>query len=249
MSSTRWLLAIGIFVVAALSWAAKRDTIPEIEQMGWRQGGSTRSQFQTLMFVEVDQAHLQDRATYDRAINWLCHTSSAPPNCRVAFYAPGDPFPPANTPPSGAILPPGYTRTLALYSAEKDGSRGSFDKWDCERAGSSNAPVGALCGTIGVNFDAVIKLSLRASRSVGCGWSLYDADAEGVRSFIQRISNVEERELYQRAYNTFYGTGSTRPDNSADCTRLRPQIEADASNARKVLNVPSQPLQPRPRGR
>lgn len=154
-----------------------------------------------------------------------------------------------NIPSSGAMLPPGYTRTLALYSAGRDGSHGSFDKWDCERAGSSNAPVNALCGVVGVNFDAVAKLSLRASRSVGCGWTLYDADAEGVRSFIQKISNTEERELYQRTYNIFYGTGSTRPDNPADCTRLRAQIEADAANARKVLNVPSQPVQTRSRGR
>ena len=249
MIAARWLLTIGISVVAILSWIAKRDTIPATEQVGWRQGGSTRSQFQNLIFVEVDQAYLQDRATYDRAIKWLCHAPSAPSNCRVAFYAPGDPFPPANTPTSGAMLPPGYTRTLALYSAEKDGSRGSFDKWDCERAGSSKAPVDALCGTIGVNFDAVAKLSLRASRSSGCGWNIYDADVAGVRSFIQKTSSVEERELYQRAYDTFYGTGSTRPDNPADCTRLRPQIEADASNARKVLNVPPQPVQPRPRGR
>lgn len=252
MSVTRWtlmLLAMGAAIFAILSWAATKDTFREKEQIGWRQGGSTRSQFQTLMFVEIDRDHLQDRTTYDRAVNWLCHSSSTPPNCRVAFYAEGDPFPPANTPSSGAMLPPGYTRTLALYSAKKDGSRGSFDKWDCERAGSLNAPVSGLCGAIGLNYDAVTKLSLRASRSVGCGWSLYDADAEGVRSFIQKTSNAEEQEIYQRAYNTFYGTGSNRPDNPADCTRLRAQIEAGASNARKVLNVPPQPVQPRPRGR
>lgn len=51
MSATKWLLTIGITVVAVLFWASNGSNIPETEQVGWRQGGSTRSQFQTLIFV------------------------------------------------------------------------------------------------------------------------------------------------------------------------------------------------------
>lgn len=249
MSPIKGILILGGVVFVLAIFGANQPTIPKAEQEGWRKGGVSRSEFHTLMFVEVDQAHMQNRVTYDRAVKWLCHTSTVLPTCRIMFYAPGDPFPPANIQTVGLNIPAGYTRTLAMYSAERDGSPGDFHKWDCERAGTVGAPVTALCGAVGMNHAAVISLSLRASRSVGCGWPRYDADAEGVRRFIQQTTNFEERALYQKAYDLFYGSGSSRPDDPANCTRLRSQIEAEASDARKILGVPPPPAQTRVRSR
>lgn len=236
------IICIGLFVFGLV--ALKGQGPSQKSGVGWEARSSAHNNLQDTYFVVVDAAHVKDRATYDQAVQRLCPSSKAGwPICRVAFYAPNDPVPPASITPIGILIPEGYRRVLAIYSTTQDAAPGEIGVWDCERAGEAGAPAGALCGAVRTYFDAVTRLSLRASRSVGCGWPHYDADIEGVRRFIQQVPNNEQRVLYERVSALFYGSGSSRPDDLADCTRLRSNIEADAVNARKVLGVVPPPPQ------
>jgi hypothetical protein len=209
-SLRRWIAALVLvgIIVAVISISNRKKS-----GEGWEERGGAHNNLQDAYFVMVDKAHMKNRAIYDQAAHAFCPASKTGwPICQVVFYAPGDLVPPPGTQVSGAMIPEGYRRVLAIYATSQDGTPAAFGAWDCERAGEAGAPASALCGRIRAYFDAVSQLSLRASRSVGCGWARYDADIEGVRRFIQQVSDAEQRALYERTSALFYGSGSTRPN-------------------------------------
>ena len=115
---------------------------PPTSGEGWRKIGGLDADQAMFQFVEIDEAHLTHRATYDEAVAALCSSGGS---CQIAFFAPGDRVPPIGM-ERGEFFRQGGWRDyneLAYYWEDE------FTKWDCERAGSTNAPRGATCGSTG----------------------------------------------------------------------------------------------------
>lgn len=173
-------------------------------------------------FVEVDKASAQDVAVYKDAVSALCPDGS---HCdQIAFYLPGDPVPPNSDDPTffraGGFKP--YP-AIVIYSG------GEFTKWDCDRAGSKDAPFSALCGDVREKYDAVEKLALRVSWTMSCH-SPVTEDEKLVDDFATRLSDKEQAADYLKEFAVYAGA-SVGPDHCADL----PQIERDARHARQVL--------------
>lgn len=239
---------IGVVAVVVLLAVLGSISGGKAKSDGWQEVSKTSNNLTDAHFVTVDAAHMRSRSTFDAAAHKLCPTAkSGWPICQVYVYAPGDPTPPDNLEMKGIVMPVDYRRVLATYSTGQDGSPATWGNWDCQRAGEEGAPASALCGDLKNKFDSVASLAIRASRAVGCGWPRYDADADGARRYIQEIRNPEQRAMLKEAFDLLYGTGSSRPDNPSDCTRLRPKIEADAVAARRLVGVPPMPTPSRSR--
>jgi hypothetical protein len=177
-------------------------------------------------FVEVDKASAQDGAVYKDAVSALCPDGS---HCdQIAFYLPGDPVPPNSDDPTffraGGFKP--YP-AIAIYTG------GEFTKWDCDRAGSKDAPVSALCGEVGVQYDAVEKLAARVSWTRNCH-APATQDEQLVHQFIGQVPDKERAAEYEKAY-TQLALDPSGPDDPRDCDRLAPRIEREAKEARQVL--------------
>lgn len=179
-----------------------------------------------ITFVEVDKASAQDGAVYKDAVSALCSGSS---KCdQIAFYLPGDSVPPDTDDPTffqgGGFKP--YP-AIAIYTD------GEFTKWDCDRAGSKDAPVTALCGEVKVQFDAIQSLAARVSWTKNCHEPATQ-DEQLVRQFIMRVTDKARAAEYEKAY-TDLADDSSGPDDPSDCARLAPRIEREAKEARRVL--------------
>lgn len=179
-----------------------------------------------IKFVEVDKASAQDGAVYKNAVSALCPDGS---RCdQIAFYLPGDPVPPSSDDPTffqaGGFKP--YPATV-IYSD------GEFTKWDCNRAGSKDAPVSALCGDIREQYESVEKLAARVSWTRNCH-APATQDEQLVRQFIAQVADKERAAEYEKAY-TQLALDPSGPDDPKDCDLLAPRIEREAKEARRVL--------------
>jgi hypothetical protein len=89
-----------------------------------------------IQFVTVTNEAAKDRSAYEAAIRELCGGGK----CVVAFFLPGDRLPPSGS--NQQWYPQGAWANYPLV-AFWDGRQ--YTRWNCERAGSLNAPPEARC--------------------------------------------------------------------------------------------------------
>jgi hypothetical protein len=176
--------------------------------------------------VEIDPDHAKNRAIYDNAVSVLCADRSLCSS--VDFFIRGDRIPPSQT--AKSYNASGGVRN---YPTVVRWQGGDYTQWDCERAGAEGAPLAALCGVdIRQAFSAVLSLTGRSNTAEYCGWPKNDNDRTLVRVYISNMPDHRRREYFQRAVEKYPKGG---PDDPKDCTRLRPNIEKQAAEARKFL--------------
>ena len=189
---------------------------------GWKVAGRLSDSPQT-QFIEITQAKLQDRATYDSAISALCRQRNA---CILGFFAPGDRIPKSIS-------------TKEFYSAGGWANypvvafwfSSHFTKWDCTRAGSQGAPLDAFCGP-GVKeaYSALLSIGGRAGMAKACSWTPSDGPKVALE-YIDSIADPARRNQFQQGYERNYASGLKGPNNPEDCRRLREKIDkADKSS-------------------
>jgi hypothetical protein len=182
------------------------------------------------LFVELDRTAVTKREVYEEAVRSLCR----PNLCRVMFFAPSDTTPDASSfeafVKSGGF---GY-RSLAVWSSNASGS-GDFNSWDCDRAGSDGAPLGALCGA-GVReaYGAMLALAGRAGMQKACRWPATD-DAKIARDYIARMTDPRRKEQFRNEFEGMYNGGNGRPDDLSKCEDVRKRTEQTVLAARKLL--------------
>ena len=229
------------------------DEKPPVDA-GWRISGKP-SKEQALRFVEIDTDKAKNRTIYDAASNWLCHTHARGRLCVVAFLLPGSQIPP-NDGSTIRVDPPGgwsrYSKPLAIYRHEQGASgQGSYNVWDCERAGEEGAPATALCGSLNQLYGAVLSLAsrVRAGEIKLCGLST-TTDGPKTLAYIRNIDIPERQEMLQKAYDDFISFSRKMDDgtpnkyalvdnppvgSTAWCARYKAVIERKAIEARRVL--------------
>ena len=109
-----------------------------------------------------------------------------------------------------------------------------FTLWDCEKAGTKDAPLSALCGAgAKEQYIAVQHLAARDGWTRACG--LTDVDGKPVVTEFVSQFETTKKEFLMKAYNDIYAISLSGPDDRANCSKLRAHIEADARNSRKIL--------------
>lgn len=182
------------------------------------------------VFVEINQAAISRREVYDDAVRLLC----GPGLCRVMFFGSGDQMP-ASSSFKAFVDSGGFGhRSLAVWSSNASGS-GDFNSWDCDRAGSDGAPLGALCGS-GVReaYDAILALAGRAGMQKACRWFAVD-DAKVAREYIARMTDQRRQEQFRSDFERMYNGGTSRPDDLSQCENVRKRTEQKVLAARGLL--------------
>jgi hypothetical protein len=194
----------------------------------WQQVGSVESDY--IRFVQIEAASAQDGSVYREAAAKLAGSGT----WQIGFFLPGDVYPP-NSGSRGDFFNAGGWKgykPAAVYVRGTDG--GEFTAWDCEKAGTKDAPLSALCGTGAKDqYDAVLHLATRDAWVQGCGLRAVDGKAVVTR-FAGQFDPTKRDQLMQ-AYDKMYAESLSGPDDRADCANLRGRIEANAISARGTL--------------
>ncbi|WP_454714296.1 hypothetical protein [Caulobacter segnis] len=197
---------------------------------GWRQ--TDRLDGGMINFVEIDKAHAQDGAAYRKAAEQICTPVS---DCfQVGFFIEGQPSPAGQFGSRSVFFGNGGWgpwKPVAVFM----GTSRRFTTWDCEKVGEKDAPFSALCGAeLQAQHDAMLSLASRVGWTTGCGLPQTD-DLALVEQFLALPSQAARRDNFRKAYDDMYEPSKDGPDDPANCVTLRPQVEADAREARAVL--------------
>lgn len=213
--------------IAAATLLLTSSCAPPEKGDHWHQIGQLTGSGRDIRFVEIDANNAHNGAVYRDAASTLCGTDGS--GCyQVAFYLPGDKVPPSEDRATffGAG---GYTDypSVATYTG------GQFTQWDCEKAGVTDAPLSALCGTgVKEQYEAIGRLVTRVSWTIACGLPANN-DSDLVAHFIAHMKDKDRAAQFQQLFDQ--NNDSKGPDDPADCQNLREKIESHARDARKTL--------------
>lgn len=222
-----WVLVfLGVLVV----FSRLGSSVAPVQDHGnhWRKVGELGGS-PYIRFVQVDAESAHDGAVYRDAATTLCGANT---DCwQLGIFLPGDQTPPGDDKAS-FFKGSGW----ADYSPAAVWTNNEFTKWDCEKAGSDDAPLSALCGAGAKDqYNAMLSLATRVGWTTGCHLPA-TKDRELAERFASRQSPQKRAQLMQDFDKMAKGSESG-PDDPANCQALRTNIEEKARAARKLLGA------------
>jgi hypothetical protein len=195
----------------------------------WKVAGGLDGDF--VQFVEVEPAFAKTGAVYREAVERLCPGQDC---YQIGFFVAGDQVPPSGS--RGDFFQAGgwagYA-PAAVYNGSSSG-KGEFTKWDCAKAGKTDAPLSALCGKDAEEeYDATLRLATREAWTQACGLTATDS-RDVFYNYVEQAGMAKSKQL-KAAYEQMYDESLTGPDDHEDCARLRSKIEEAGRSARKFM--------------